>query len=83
MRKSRRALALVMAGLMGLSMTACGSGQTETTAAEETTTESAAEAADETTEAEAEEESSEEAAASDTSRFLFLPQGADVRHRRV
>ena len=66
MRKSRRALALVMAGLMGLSMTACGSGQTETTAAEETTTESAAEAAEETTEAEAEEESSEEAAASDT-----------------
>ena len=59
MKKSRRLLALAMAGLMGFSLTACGSGETETTAAEtaaEATETTSAEAAEgeETTEAQAE-----------------------------
>ncbi len=68
MRKSRKVLALVMAGIMGLSLTACGSGQTETTEAE-TSAESAAETAA-SSEAESGEETAAEegaeAAASDT-----------------
>ncbi len=59
MRKSKKLLALVMAGVMGLSLTACGSGETETTAAAGTEAESAGETAEAEEESEAEEDAEE------------------------
>ena len=43
MRKTRKLAALVMAGLMAVSMTACGGSKEETTAEETTAAESKAE----------------------------------------
>ena len=49
MKKTKKALALILAGLMTASMTACGGSKTETTAAADTTVaESAADAAETT-----------------------------------